>query len=83
MVDRKRYSIKGIPNDILTNDIVNDRRFKVESQQDPDVEFTAPTYQLLASLLDVNIETLNQIKLLNARFEEMAETHINEQDIKE
>ena len=31
MTKRARYSIHGIPNDILTSDTVNERRLKVEA----------------------------------------------------
>lgn len=30
MAERKRYSIKGIPNDILTSDVINDRKLKTD-----------------------------------------------------
>ena len=72
-----------LPIDLMTSELRNDRRLKVQTEQDPDVEFKTPTYSLLANLLDVNTEILNQLRLLNVRFEEMSETHINEQDIEE
>lgn len=76
--DRKQYALKGIPNDTLTSDIVNERSFKVS------IDNLTELYQLTAaSLVDsnsVNKKILEQLRLLNNRFEEAFNTKISEID---
>lgn len=71
------------PSDILTSDIEHKRRVKVDVAQDPNNEFASPTYNLLSNMAESNRNILIELKLLNARFEEMAETLIEKTDIEE
>ena len=82
-MDRASHKLDGIPNDLTTSDVENKRRFKVESTQDPETEFSSALYMALAKSNELNCSILAELRLLNARFEEMAETHIHETDIEE
>tara|TARA_R110002096_G_scaffold302817_2_gene497809 strand:- start:50 stop:1558 length:1509 start_codon:yes stop_codon:yes gene_type:complete len=54
MTDRARYAIHGIPNDTLTSDVINERRFKVETSNSTtaygalSVESLTPIIQITA-----------------------------------
>ena len=68
------YSKNGIPEDLLSSDVEGDRRLKV----DADLES-----QLAMSVIEANslsLALLEQLRLLNNRFEEAFNTGITEAD---
>lgn len=73
------YTIKGIPNDLLTNEKVNDRRLKVSNADD--LNTNSITAKLLNEVVSTNRQILAQLKLLNARTEEAFNTKIEDIDI--
>ena len=78
MTERARYSIHGLPNDTLTSDVINERAFKVSIEN-----LSAVGSVLAARLIEMesmNNEILEQMKLLNNRFEETFNTGLNETD---
>mgnify|MGYP003643028328 FL=1 len=78
MVDRARYSIHGIPNDTLTSDVINERRFKVEGSDAGELVKLNARVDGLQSLFERVNENL---ELLNARIEEAFNTGINKEDL--
>ncbi len=78
MTKRARYSIHGIPNDILTSDTVNERRLKVEASDAGELLKLNAKVDGLQSLF----ESVNEnLELLNARFEEAFNTGISKEDL--
>ncbi len=72
------YSKQGLPEDLLTSDIENERRLKVSSASD--IDTNSITAQLLSSVVSTNRDVLAQLKLLNARVEEAFNTGIEGKD---
>lgn len=81
MNDKRTFIHKGLPNDLLTNQEIDERRLKVESELSE--AGLAKASESDSVLLIALSEIRNELKLLNARFEEMANTKINENDIRE
>ena len=78
MTERARYSIHGIPNDILTSDTVNERRLKVEVSDAGELLKLNAKVDGLQSLF----ESVNEnLELLNARLEEAFNTGISKEDL--
>lgn len=73
------YTLPGIFSDLLTSEKIGDRKFKVS------VENLSEIGKLLTiSLLKTHEQNdliIQELKLLNLRFEEMAETKITKDDI--
>jgi hypothetical protein len=68
------YNKKGLPDDLLTSKVYGERRIKV----DADVEL-----QLIKAMIGLessNSKILEQMKLLNIRFEEAFDTKLTEAD---
>ena len=73
------YHKKGLPDDLLTSTTEGEREVKVSLIASDDLAlFLAQT---LAQSIEQNQEIINQLKLLNIRFEEMANTKLNLEDI--
>ena len=81
MSDKRTFIHKGLPDDLLTSQEIDVRRLKVESELSEIGlgKASESTNVLLIALSEIR----NELKLLNARFEEMANTKINENDIRE
>lgn len=75
------HDIKGLPNDILTNEVYNERRLKVDSVNANDADPDSVLAHLLSEISSTNKEILTQLTLLNARIEEAFNTKIGEIDI--
>ena len=75
----KEFTLPGLPNDTLTSEIVNERSFKVALQNLGEISDSLAI--VLAKTHEQNDSIINELKLLNLRFEEMANTRINENDI--
>ena len=75
---RARYAIHGIPNDTLTSDVINERRFKVEGSDAGElVKLNARVDGLQSLFASVN----ENLELLNARIEEAFNTGISKEDL--
>ena len=75
---RSRYSIHGIPNDTLTSDVINERRFKVEGSDAGELlKLNAKVDGLQSLFASVN----ENLELLNARIEEAFDTGISKEDL--
>lgn len=75
---RKQYSIHGIPSDTLTGDKIGERAYKVAI--DNMVELNTSLALTVIELESSNKRILEQLKLLNDRFEEAFNTGLTEID---
>lgn len=67
------------PNDLLTSDKIGERSVKVSITDAQNVD--GPLSSLVFDLVASNVAILEQLKLLNARFEETFNTKIEECDL--
>ena len=70
------YYHQGIPSDLLTSDYADKRRLKVD-----DAALIQQVIEASVQASSINREILEQMKLLNARFEEAFNTKLNEGDL--
>ena len=78
-MSNKQFTIKGLPNDLLTDEVVNERKLKVSNDNDRNTD--SITASLLNEISVTNKGILSQLILLNARIEEAFNTKIKEMDI--
>lgn len=70
---------KGLPDDLLTSEIEGQRQIKVSPVADEDFEIFFS--KLLLEQNTITLKILDQLKLLNVRFEEAFDTKIKDGDI--
>lgn len=73
------YEKRGLPEDLLTNKIEGERKVKVSSLSDSDTNSIIAA--LLSQISSSNNDIRDQLKLLNARFEEAFNTRLEGEDI--
>lgn len=78
---QKSYDIGGIPSDLLDSDVEFKRNFKVSVKNLEEISLASnEKFISMVSILD---SILSELKLLNARTEEMGNTGINLNDIED
>jgi len=73
------YHKKGLPDDLLTSEIEGARQIKVSPVANEDFEIFLS--KILLEQNTTSLKILEQLRLLNIRFEEAFETKINEGDL--
>lgn len=80
MSQRRTFTVPEFgPNDLLTSDKIGERAVKVE-EVNPQDELS-PIGSLLFDLVSTSASILEQVRLINARFEEALNTKITEADL--
>tara|TARA_R110002096_G_scaffold428601_1_gene640516 strand:- start:163 stop:405 length:243 start_codon:yes stop_codon:yes gene_type:complete len=78
----EHYKIDGIPSDTLTSDKVGERAYKVSLDNQEIVSSLVEALTLATLKVESqNTDIIEQLKLLNLRFEEAFDTKMNAEDI--
>ena len=73
------YDKQGLPDDLLTTDIEDEREIKVSPVANE--EFEVFFSKILLEQNTISLKILEQLRLLNVRFEEAFDTKIKDGDI--
>lgn len=77
---RASHKLDGLPNDLLTSDIENERRLKVEASSQSD-DINLKIENITREMKVYNSAVLLELKLMNARLEASLDTSITYKDL--